>query len=71
VQPALQVLGGLRAFVTPHVAVFVEYTFLQSQRFTFDFREPGTIGGGPFVETARDRADLTSHQLSLGVGLHR
>lgn len=70
VQPALQVLGGVRAFLTPHVAVFLEYRFLQSRTFTFDFKEPGTIGGGPFVETARDRADVTSHQLSIGIGLH-
>jgi len=69
-QPALQVLGGVRAFLTPHVAVFAEYRFLQSQPFTFDFREPGTIGGGPFVETARDRSDLTSHHISVGVGFH-
>ena len=24
----------------------------------------------PFVETARDRADLTSHHISFGVGVH-
>jgi opacity protein-like surface antigen len=70
VQPALQVLGGLRTFVTRNLAVFVEYKFLQSARFTFDFRVPGTIGGAPFVETARDRSDLTSHQISVGVGFH-
>jgi len=27
-------------------------------------------GGAPFVETARDRADLTSHHISFGVGVH-
>jgi hypothetical protein len=31
---------------------------------------PGTIGGGPFTETARDRSDITSHHLSAGVGFH-
>jgi len=70
VQPALQVLGGVRMFLSPHVAVFVEYKFLQSETFTFDFREAGTVGGAPFVETARDRADLTSHHISFGVGVH-
>jgi opacity protein-like surface antigen len=70
VQPALQVLGGVRVFVTPQLALFAEYKFLQSQRFTFDFKEPGTIGGAPLVETARDRADLTSHHLSAGISFH-
>jgi len=70
VQPALQVLAGVRTFVTRNVAVFVEYKFLQSRPFTFDFRVPGTIGGGPFVETARDRSDLTSHHLSVGASFH-
>ena len=70
VQPALQVLAGLRAFVTRNIAVFAEYKFIQSETFTFDFRVPGTIGGGPFTETARDRADITSHHLSVGVGFH-
>jgi opacity protein-like surface antigen len=70
VQPALQVLAGVRTFVTPHLAVFLEYKYLQSRTFTFDFRESGTISGFPFVETARDRADLTSHHLSIGIGYH-
>jgi opacity protein-like surface antigen len=70
VQPALQVLAGLRMLVTPNIAVFAEYKFLQSRTFTFDFKVPGTIGGGPFTETARDRSDITSHHLSAGVGFH-
>jgi len=70
VRPALQVLGGVRMFLSPHVAVFLEYKFLQSETFTFDFREAGTVGGAPFIETARDRADLTSHHISFGVGVH-
>jgi len=70
VQPALQVLAGLRTFITPHLAVFLEYKFLQSDRFTFDFKVPGTIGGFPVQETARDRADVTSHHLSAGIGFH-
>jgi opacity protein-like surface antigen len=70
VQPALQVLAGLRTFITPHIALFVEYKFLQSQRFTFDFTVPGTIGGFPVQETARDRADITSHHVSVGIGFH-
>ena len=60
----------MRAFVTPHVAVFLEYNFLHSQPFTFDFRESGTVGGVPLVETVRDRSSLTTHHLSLGIGFH-
>ena len=70
VQPALQVLAGVRTFVTRNIAVFAEYKFLQSRTFSFDFKVPGTIGGGPFTETAKDRSDITSHHLSVGVGFH-
>ena len=70
VQPALQVLAGVRAFVTRNLALFFEYKFMQSQEFTFKFRESGTISGAPFVETARDRADLATHHLSVGVAFH-
>lgn len=70
VQPALQLLAGVRTFVTRNVALFFEYRFLHSEPFTFRFRESGTIGGGPFVETARDRANLTSHHLAVGIGFH-
>jgi opacity protein-like surface antigen len=70
VQPALQLLAGVRTFVTRNVDLFFEYRFLHSEPFTFNFRESGTIGGGPFVETARDRASLTSHHLAVGIGFH-
>jgi opacity protein-like surface antigen len=70
VQPALQVIGGVRASLSPHVFMFLEYKFLQSRTFTFDFRESGTFSGFPAVETARDRADLTSHHVSVGVGVN-
>jgi opacity protein-like surface antigen len=70
VQPALQLLAGVRAFVTPNLALFFEYRFLHSEPFTFRFRESGTIGGGAFVETARDRSSLTSHHLAVGIGFH-
>jgi len=70
VQPALQLLAGVRTLLTRNVALFVEYRFLQSRPFTFRFRESGTISGAPFVETARDRASLTSHQLVAGIGFH-
>jgi opacity protein-like surface antigen len=70
VQPALQLLAGVRTFVTRNVALFFEYRFLHSEPFTFRFRESGTIGGGPFVGTARERANLTSHHLAAGIGFH-
>lgn len=70
VQPAVQVLAGVRQFITPHLAVFFEYRFLHSAPFDFTFRVPGTIGGAPVTETARDRAGLTTHQLTGGIGFH-
>jgi opacity protein-like surface antigen len=70
VQPTLQVLAGVRTFLTRHIAVFAEYKLLQSRTVTFDFKVPGTIGGGPFTETARDRSDITSHHLIAGIGFH-
>jgi hypothetical protein len=69
-QPAFQLLAGMRTFLTRNVALFVEYRFLRSGPFTFRFREPGTISGTPFVETARDRASLSSHHLAVGIGFH-
>jgi len=70
VQPALQVLGGVRVFLTRSVAVFAEYRFLQSQTFTFDFKQPAPSAAVPLVETARDRADLTRITLSAGISFH-
>jgi len=70
VQPAFQLLAGVRTFLTRNIALFFEYRLLHSKPFTFTFRESGTIGGGPFVETARDRASLTSHHLAVGIGFH-
>jgi len=70
VQPALQLLAGVRTFVTRNIALFAEYRFLHSEPFTFRFRATGTIGGGSFVETARDRTSLTSHHLAVGIGFH-
>lgn len=70
VQPALQVIAGVRASLSPQIFMFLEYKFLQSRKFTFDFQESGTVGGFPAVETARDRADLTSHHISVGVGVN-
>jgi opacity protein-like surface antigen len=70
VQPAIQALAGVRVFVTRNLAVFLEYKYLHSEPFSFHFREPGTITGAPFVETARDRSELRAHHLALGVGFH-
>jgi opacity protein-like surface antigen len=65
-----QALAGGRWFVTPHLALFAEYKFVQTQSFAFRFKESGTIFGAPFTETARDRADITSHLFYGGLGVH-
>jgi len=65
-----QALAGGRFFLTRHIALFAEYKFVQTQQFSFRFKEPGTITGFPFTETARDRADITSHLFYGGIGAH-
>ena len=70
VQPGLQALAGGRWFLTRNIALFAEYKFLQTPTFSFNFKESGTISGFPVTETARDRADLTSHLFYGGLGFH-
>jgi opacity protein-like surface antigen len=70
VQPGGQILAGARFFLTPHIALFAEYKFIQTAEFTFRFRETGTVGGLPTTETARDQSDLTQHQVLTGIGFH-
>jgi opacity protein-like surface antigen len=73
VQPGVQALVGGRWFLTRNIALFAEYKYLQTETFTFKFRESGTIaafGGLTFTETARDRANLTSHLVYGGLGFH-
>jgi opacity protein-like surface antigen len=70
VQPGIQALAGTRWFLTRNIALFAEYKFIQTETFSFKFKEAGTIGGVPVTETARDRADLTSHLFYAGIGFH-
>jgi len=70
VRAGFQALAGARWFVTRNLALFAEYKFIQTDTFSFSFKESGTIFGGPFTETARDRADITSHLLYGGFGFH-
>lgn len=70
VQPGFQALGGARFFLTSNIALFAEYKFVQTETFSFKFKESGTIFGFPVTETARDRADLTSHLIYGGIGFH-
>ena len=70
VRAGFQALAGARWFVTKNLALFAEYKFIQTQTFSFSFKESGTIFGGPFTETARDRADITSHLIYGGLGFH-
>jgi len=66
VRAGFQALAGARWFVTRNIALFAEYKFVQTQTFSFTFKESGTIGGFPLTETARDRAAITSHLLYGG-----
>jgi opacity protein-like surface antigen len=70
VAPGLQVLGGLKAFVLKNVALFAEYRFVDTADFNFHFKEPGTVGGAPVTETARDRSSLIQHQAVFGIAIH-
>jgi opacity protein-like surface antigen len=70
VQPGVQALAGMRYFLTRNLALFAEYKFVQTRTFSFTFKETGTIFGFPATETARDRADVTSHLLYGGIGFH-
>ncbi len=70
VRPGLQALGGARWFLTRNIAVFAEYKFIHTDSFSFSFKESGTIAGFPVTETARDRANITSHLFYGGIGFH-
>ena len=63
-----QFLGGIRVLITRNIGLFAEYKFVKTQTFEFNFTVPGTFFGGvPVTETARDRTQLTGHQLTAGV----
>jgi opacity protein-like surface antigen len=66
VEPGIQAIGGLKVFLTRHLALFAEYKFFQTTEFTFRFEETQ----GPITETARDRSDLTGHQVYGGIAVH-
>jgi opacity protein-like surface antigen len=70
VRPGFQAVGGARFLLTPHIALFAEYKFVQTDTFSFRFKESGTIFGFPATETARDRADLSSHLFYGGIAFH-
>ena len=70
VRPGIQALGGARFFLTRNIALFAEYKFVKTETFSFTFKESGTISGFPVTETARDRADLTSHLFYGGIAFH-
>jgi opacity protein-like surface antigen len=70
VRAGFQALAGARFFLTRHIALFAEYKFVQTQTFSFTFKESGTVGGFPLTETARDRAAITGHLLYGGLGIH-
>jgi opacity protein-like surface antigen len=70
VRAGVQALAGLRWLITRNIALFAEYKFIQTQTFSFTFKESGTVAGFPLTETARDRASITSHLLYGGLGFH-
>src|SRR5205823_3144558 len=64
--------GDTRTQIQPRdIALFAEYKFVQTQVFSFTFKESGTaFGGFPVTETARDRAVFSGHLLYGGLGIH-
>ena len=70
VAPGLQVVGGLKAFLTRNIAFFAEYRYVDTGDFNFHFQADGTVGGSPATETARDRSSLTQHQMVFGLAVH-
>ena len=70
VRAGVQALAGMRWLITRNISLFAEYKFVQTQTFSFKFKESGTVSGFPVTETARDRASITSHLLYGGVGFH-
>ena len=70
VRAGFQALAGARVFLTRHIALFAEYKFVQTQTFSFTFKEGGTRGGFPVTETARDRAGFNGPLLYGGLGIH-
>ena len=69
IQPAVHALGGVKVFLTDHLAVFTEYEFMHTGELEFDLKRTSTVGGGPGLaaESSTVRAHLTSHLFYAGV----
>jgi len=65
-----QGIGGLKVFVTPHIAIFGEYKFIQTGEFDFHIEDEGTTLATPSIETLDVKFDLTEHHLFGGVAFH-
>jgi opacity protein-like surface antigen len=66
----LQLVGGLKIFVTPHVALFGEYKYIATGDFTFEDSDPVWGAGMPVRETMHLDHALHGNQVYGGVAIH-
>jgi opacity protein-like surface antigen len=70
VQPAVHALGGVKIFLTEHIALFTEYKFMHTGEFEFDLKRTGTLGGNTASESSTVRTHLTSQNFYAGIAFH-
>jgi hypothetical protein len=69
-QPVVHALGGVKIFLTEHIALFPEYKFMHTGEFQFNLRRTGTLGGNTASESSTMRTHLTSQNFYAGIALH-
>ena len=73
---ALQGIGGVKVFLTKHIAIFSEYKVLRSGELDFRFESTGQAFSAsafqppPVTEGQDQRFHLTVHQVYGGVAIH-
>jgi hypothetical protein len=75
-RPRLQGIGGVKVFLTKHIAIFSEYKVLRSGDLEFHFDGTGSAFQAsafqppPVHESYDQRFHLTVHQVYGGVAIH-
>ena len=69
-EAGIQILGGLKFFLAPHVAVFTEYKFIDTAEFSFESEEEVNFILPSAREQVRFEGDLSVHQVYMGVAVH-
>ena len=65
-----QVLGGVKLFLSKHIALFGEYRFIQTRDFEFQLKEQGTLGFRQVSENLTLKHKLTDQQVYGGIAFH-